>query len=151
MAHRGDAMTGQPLHKQYKAIRMGLHVHQQTIADHLGVSVFTVSSWDSGRHSPHIQRAIGYAHFLDHELVIARHNAILQPVAEVLPDIAGLRRACAHTWEVAQRMHVTVNAVTEFERRIAKGAQPALAALLAYLRGFEHDLQLIPMAAEQGA
>jgi DNA-binding XRE family transcriptional regulator len=139
-----------PIHQQLRDIRRDQDITQQQAADQIGITLWTVNQWDCGRYSPRLYPYIRYATILHHQFVITNRGAILTPLTSALPDIAQIRRLRIRTRDLAQRLHVRNHTITMFERRLADGSNPALADVHTYLRGFEHDLQIIPLANGEG-
>lgn len=140
-----------PIHQQLRDLRINHGITQQQAADHLGITLWTVNQWDCGRYSPRLYPYIAYAALLHHQFTITRHGAILTPLTDILPDIAQIRRPYIRTHYLAKRLHLRSHTVTTFERRVAAGSNPTFADIQAYLRGFDHDLQLTPLTQERAA
>ena len=136
-----------PIYQQLRDIRHQQGITQPEIAEQLGVCLWTVSTWDCGRYSPRLYQYIAYAALVRHQLVITHQGVTRAALADVLPDLAQLRRPYIRTHYLAQRLHVRNHTITTFERRLAAGTNPTMAAVERYLLGFGHDLQLIPMTA----
>ncbi|MET8866491.1 helix-turn-helix transcriptional regulator [Nonomuraea sp. NPDC004580] len=141
----------QPIHQQLRNIRRQLAITQPHAADQLGVTLWTISTWDSGRYSPRIHPYIRYATLLGRQLIITRQGALPTPLTDVLPDLAQVRRPRIRTRDLAQRRNVRAHTITAFERRLAAGSNPTLADIQTYLRGFDHDLQITPLTQGRAA
>ncbi|MFJ2029456.1 hypothetical protein [Streptosporangium sp. NPDC087985] len=128
-------------------IRRGQRISQQTMADHLGVAVCTVGSWDRGHRSPPIGSAVAYAAWLDRRLVLLQGSAVVAEGEDIIVDLAKLRRGQGVSRpRLAHRLFMTTAGVRSYEVQICSGSR--LDGLQRYVEALGYHIGIAALAKQ---
>ncbi|MGP3914361.1 helix-turn-helix domain-containing protein [Nonomuraea sp. 10N515B] len=135
----------QPIGIQLRAIRLQLRLSQQAIADTVGVTQTSISSWECGTKSPSFRDAHTWARTLQHRLVVIGDKALIGDLVDLMPNIATFRQGQGATQhDLARAMWRSRRAVSNTELRIQAGDGVRLATVQAYLSGLDCSVGVIP-------